>query len=81
MKTTLQIMQDARKVAPGLACADTETKNKALYAMADALEQEGRLYEAAVIFYALGDYADAWERCLALWKGCGGGGAGLLGGL
>ncbi|MBR5446013.1 MAG: glutamate-5-semialdehyde dehydrogenase [Clostridia bacterium] len=37
MKTTMQIMQDARRAAPMLACADTETKNRALYAMADAL--------------------------------------------
>ncbi|MBQ8400463.1 MAG: glutamate-5-semialdehyde dehydrogenase, partial [Clostridia bacterium] len=40
MKTTLQIMQDARRVCTGLAMADTETKNKALYSMADALVQE-----------------------------------------
>ncbi len=39
MKTTEQIMQDAKRVCPGLALADTETKNKALYAMADALVQ------------------------------------------
>jgi len=37
MKTTEQIMQDAKRVCPGLALADTETKNRALYAMADAL--------------------------------------------
>ena len=39
MKTTEQIMHDAKRVCPGLALADTETKNKALYAMADALVQ------------------------------------------
>lgn len=39
MKTTEQIMQDAKRVCPGLALADTETKNKALYAMADVLVQ------------------------------------------
>ena len=37
MKTTMQIMQDAKSAAPVLSCADTETKNKALHAMADAL--------------------------------------------
>ena len=37
MKTTEMIMQDAKRVCPGLALADTETKNRALYAMADAL--------------------------------------------
>jgi len=37
MKTTEQIMKDAKRVSPTLALADTETKNKALNAMADAL--------------------------------------------
>jgi len=37
MKTTQMILEDARKAAPVLASATTETKNKALYAMADAL--------------------------------------------
>ncbi|MBR4961820.1 MAG: glutamate-5-semialdehyde dehydrogenase [Clostridia bacterium] len=37
MKTTMQIMQDAKRVAPMLSCADRETKNHALHAMADAL--------------------------------------------
>ncbi len=45
MKTTLQIMQDAKRVSPMLATATEEAKNKALYAMADALlaETEGIL--------------------------------------
>ena len=36
--TTLEILQKAKKAAPGLAAADTQTKNNALNAMADALE-------------------------------------------
>ncbi len=37
MKTTTQIMQDAKRVSPSLAICSEETKNNALYAMADAL--------------------------------------------
>lgn len=37
MKTTQQIMEDAKRVSPILSMTDTETKNKALFAMADAL--------------------------------------------
>ncbi len=37
MKTTLQIMEDAKRVCPTLSMTDTETKNQALLAMADAL--------------------------------------------
>ncbi len=37
MKTTTQIMQDAKRVSPALAICSEETKNNALYAMADAL--------------------------------------------
>lgn len=36
--TTLDILKSAKKCAPSLAAADTELKNKALCAMADALE-------------------------------------------
>ena len=36
--TTLDILKAAKKAAPLLAVADTETKNNALLAMADALE-------------------------------------------
>ena len=38
MKTTLELMQRAKAAAPELAAADTERKNRALCAMADALE-------------------------------------------
>lgn len=37
MKTTQQIMEDAKSVSPTLSRIDTETKNKALLAMAEAL--------------------------------------------
>lgn len=37
MKNTQQIMEDAKRVSPILSMTDTETKNKALLAMADAL--------------------------------------------
>ncbi|MBQ8641164.1 MAG: glutamate-5-semialdehyde dehydrogenase [Clostridia bacterium] len=47
MKSTLAIMQDAKRAAPGLACADTETKNRALYAMADALAEAADVILAA----------------------------------
>jgi len=36
--TTLELLKAAKAAAPSLALADTETKNKALLAMADALE-------------------------------------------
>ena len=35
--TTLELLKAAKAAAPSLALADTETKNKALFAMADAL--------------------------------------------
>ena len=38
--TTLDILKAAKACAPSLAAADTETKNKALAAMADALEED-----------------------------------------
>ena len=38
MKTTQELMQRAKAAAPALAAADTERKNRALCAMADALE-------------------------------------------
>ena len=38
MKTTQELMQRAKAAAPALAAADTERKNRALLAMADALE-------------------------------------------
>lgn len=38
--TTLELMQAAKAAAPSLAVAGTETKNQALYAMADAIEAE-----------------------------------------
>ena len=37
MKTTQELMQRAKAAAPALAAADTERKNRALLAMADAL--------------------------------------------
>ena len=36
--TTLDILRTAKAASPVLAVADTQTKNQALYAMADALE-------------------------------------------
>ena len=36
--TTLEILQNAKAAAPSLAAADTDLKNRALLAMADALE-------------------------------------------
>ena len=38
--TTIQILQAAKASAPELAILDTETKNKALIAMADSLESD-----------------------------------------
>ena len=37
------------------------------YADAEALVAEGKTYEAAVAFYSLKGYEDAWERCFELW--------------
>ena len=40
MTTTLNILKAAKACAPSLAAADTQTKNNALAAMADALEED-----------------------------------------
>ena len=45
--TTAEILQKAKAAAPVLACADTETKNKALLAMANALEDSSNAILAA----------------------------------
>ena len=45
--TTLAILQAAKKWAPSLAAADSETKNKALLSMADALEAQNEQILAA----------------------------------
>ena len=39
MKTTSEIIKNARQAAPVLAASDTDTRNKALLAMADRLEE------------------------------------------
>ena len=39
MKTTLEIIKNARAAAPVLAASDSDTRNKALLAMADRLEE------------------------------------------
>ena len=45
--TTLEIMKRARAASPALACADTETKNRALCSMAGALKKyEKEILEA-----------------------------------
>lgn len=38
--TTMELLQRAKAAAPILARTDTEQKNRALYAMAEALELE-----------------------------------------
>lgn len=43
------------------------TPEEAAYAEADELLAAGDRYDAAVAFYALGDYRDARERSFALW--------------
>ena len=45
--TTLSILQAAKKWAPSLAAVDSETKNKALASMADALEAQAEQILAA----------------------------------
>ncbi len=42
-------------------------ENAAAYAEAEALAARGKTYEAALAFYAIKDYSDAWDRCFALW--------------
>ena len=38
--TTIEILQKAKRAAPSLAMLDTDTKNKALLAMADSITEE-----------------------------------------
>ncbi len=44
-----------------------ETKTEAVYQAASAMEEQGKLYEAATTFYQVKDYMDSWDRCFALW--------------
>ena len=44
-----------------------ETKTEAIYQAASAMEEQGKLYEAATTFYQVKDYMDSWDRCFALW--------------
>ena len=48
--TTKEILLAAKAAAPVLAAADTERKNQALLAMADALEADGQLQAAFDLF-------------------------------
>ena len=46
---------------------ELETQNSEQYAQAEALLAEGKTAEAAMAFYAIGNYQDARERSFALW--------------
>ena len=56
--TTLEILKRAKAAAPGLAVLTTEQKNKALAAMADALEANAE----KILFANAEDVLDARER-------------------
>ena len=52
--------------APPLS-AEERAALDAAYAQAEALLSAGETYKAALSFYAIRDYADAWERCFEAW--------------
>ena len=61
-------VNEAKNAKQAIEAAQLEAENAAAYAEAEAFLSNGDEFHAAVAFYKLKGYQDAWERCMELWE-------------